>query len=153
MADYIKELRKLIGHRPIVLSAAGAIVLDDKNRVLMHYRTDNDTWCLPGGIVDPGETVEETAIREVFEETGLKIYDLKLFNIYSGEEQHYIYPNDDEVYFTNIAFITNKYSGSIIADGVESKDVRFFDIENLPSPISPPVKRHLEDLRKKMREV
>lgn len=46
-----------------------------------------------------GENVEETAIREVYEETNLHIQELNLFKIYSGQQQHHVYPNGDEAYF------------------------------------------------------
>lgn len=62
--------------------------------------------------------IYETIIREIKEETNLHIKkeNLKVFNIYSGEEQHHIYPNKDEVYFVNIIFETNIYSGEIVGD-------------------------------------
>lgn len=53
-----------------------------------------------------GETIYETVKREIYEETGLEINELEIFNIYSGEEQHHIYPNGDEVYYVNIIFKT-----------------------------------------------
>lgn len=50
--------------------------------------------------MDLGETIYETTIREIKEETNLDIEqeNLKIFNIYSGQEQHHIYPNHDEVF-------------------------------------------------------
>ncbi len=65
----------------------GVIILDDKNRILLQRRGDDGNWCIPGGSMELGEMVEETGIREVREETGLIVYDLKLFNVYSGESQ------------------------------------------------------------------
>lgn len=112
----------------------------------MQHRTDNDTWGLPGGVIELGETVEEAAKREVLEETGLTAYDLKLFNIYSGENQHYTYPNGDEVYFVCITYYTRKYDGNIKIDNVESKDLRFFEVNDLPDNISQPVRCIVDDI-------
>ncbi|GMQ64660.1 NUDIX hydrolase [Vallitalea maricola] len=146
MSDYISELRKLVGHKPLILSTAGAIVLDKHDRVLLHHRCDNDLWGLPGGVIELGESVEDAAIREVFEETGIKVDNLKLFNIYSGANQHYIYPNGDEVYYVCITYYTRTFNGQTQIDGIESKDVGFFDVNNLPQ-LSQPIKCILEELR------
>lgn len=149
MDGYIKTLRKLVGHIPLVLCAAGVMIIDEKNGVLLQHRNDNNTWGIPGGIIEPGENIEEAAKREVYEETGLNVDEIKLFNIYSGEEQHYTYPNGDEVYFINIVFITKIYQGDIVADGIESKEVSFFDIDNLPQEINPTNITNLQELKNK----
>lgn len=63
--DYIKYMRKLIGKKPLLICGAGVIVLDDKNRVLMQLRVDNNSWGFPGGILELGEKVEDAAAREL----------------------------------------------------------------------------------------
>lgn len=127
--------------------AAGVIILDEKNRVLLQLRTDNNKWCIPGGCMELGETAEETAKREVLEETNLVVEDLSLFNVYSGEEQHWTYPDGNEVYFINIAYITNRFKGFMKVDGVESKELKFFEVENLPKEITPSNKPILSDVK------
>lgn len=86
MSDYIKDLRKLVGNRPLILTGASVLLIDEKKRVLLQQRTDNGLWGLPGGLMEPGETIEETARREVYEETGLAVTDLRLYGIYSGSQ-------------------------------------------------------------------
>lgn len=71
MSDYIGELRKLIGSRPIIMCGASVVFLDNSGRILLHHRIDNDSWGLPGGAMEIGESFEETAIREANEEVGL----------------------------------------------------------------------------------
>ena len=146
MIDYIKYMRNLIGNKPLLICGAGVIVLDSNNRVLMQLRKDNNSWGFPGGIIELGEKVEDAAVREVFEETGLMVTDLKLFGVFSGKDLHYIYPNGDEVYIVDTLFISKNYKGSIIIEESECKDVKFFDIDNLPENISPPVKPSIEEL-------
>lgn len=65
MKDYIHELRSRVGHWPVIMVGAGVIVLDDAGRILLMHRSDNGAWSIPGGMTEPGETVEETARREV----------------------------------------------------------------------------------------
>ncbi|WP_186430275.1 NUDIX hydrolase [Clostridium sp. BSD9I1] len=139
MSNYILELRKFVGKRPLI-QCGTCVIISDKNKILMQLRTDNKKWGLPGGSIEIGEKVEETAIREVKEETGLSISlkDLKLFGVFSGERQHYIYPHGDEVYNVVTAFTTNVYSGELHIDNEESSSLKFFEIDNLPIEISPP---------------
>lgn len=94
MSNYILDLREFVGKRPLI-QCGTSVIISDKNKILMQLRTDNKKWGLPGGSVEIGEKVEETAVREVKEETGLTIClnGLKLFGVFSGERQHYIYPN------------------------------------------------------------
>lgn len=101
-----------------------------------------------GGSIEPGETVEEAAKREVYEESGLTVENIKLFNIYSGEEQHYTYPNGDEVYCINIVFITKNFQGDIRVDDEESRELKFFDIDNLPDDVTPLCIPIMRDLKK-----
>jgi 8-oxo-dGTP diphosphatase len=54
------------------IEAAGGVVLDDEGRVVIVHRQRYDDWSLPKGKLDPGESFEEAALREVEEETGLR---------------------------------------------------------------------------------
>ncbi|MBP3920523.1 MAG: NUDIX domain-containing protein [Bacilli bacterium] len=146
--EYIKEMRKLVGHAPIMICACGCLIFNKKGQVLLQRRSDDDLWGNPGGSMDLGETIYETIIREIKEETNLAINkeNLKIFNIYSGEDQHHIYPNNDEVYFVNIIFETNTYRGTIKSDS-ESYELKFFDINNLPTNITKPFECVARDLK------
>ena len=70
---YIAELRKHIGHQPILMPAGCVMVLNEKKQLLLQKRADNGCWAYPGGAVELGESFEECAIREVLEETGVKL--------------------------------------------------------------------------------
>lgn len=145
MSDYIGELRKLIGTRPIIMCGANVIILDSSGRILLHHRVDNDTWGLPGGAMEIGESLEETAVREVNEEVGLKCEKIKIFNIYSGEKLYYKYPDGNEVYNVTATYICKDFSGQIVVDKSEGKEARFFAINDIPDKISPPVKVIIND--------
>lgn len=145
MADYIGELRKLIGTRPIIMCGANVIILDSSGRILFHHRVDNDTWGLPGGAMEIGESLEETAIREANEEVGLTCRNLKVFKIYSGSKLYYKYPDGNEVYNVTATYICKDFTGEIEVDKSEGKDARFFDVDSIPKKISPPVKCIIDD--------
>ncbi|TYA14509.1 NUDIX domain-containing protein [Paenibacillus faecis] len=145
MKDYIKEMRKLIGTRPLLMCGSSVIIFNTEGQVLMLHRTDNDSWCFPGGAIEPGEKVEEAALREVFEETGLTVRELTLFGVFSGKELYYKYPHGDEVYNIDIVFMTEAYDGELTLNE-EGKDIRFFDLDGLPETISPPVRPIVKEL-------
>ena len=68
--DYIKTLRKKVGHEPIILNFAGGILTNNQNEILLQKRSDFDAWGLPGGALEFGESAQEACIREFLEETG-----------------------------------------------------------------------------------
>lgn len=57
MSDYIKDLRRLIGHRPLILVGSTIIVINDKKEILLQHRSDTKEWGLPGGAMEPGESL------------------------------------------------------------------------------------------------
>lgn len=146
--EYIKGMRKFVGHAPIMICACGLLIFNEKGQVLLQRRSDDGLWGNPGGSMDLGETIYDTIIREIKEETNLDIFkdNLKIFNIYSGEEQHHVYPNKDEVYIVNIIFETDVYKGTMKTDS-ESCELIFFDIDNLPLNITKPFECVARDLK------
>lgn len=93
--DYISYIRSKVGHDKIILAFAGGILTDDEGRVLLQLRGDKKTWAIPGGAMELGESTLETAKREFFEETGIKVEATRFLNVYSNFEE--IYPNGDKV--------------------------------------------------------
>lgn len=86
MSEYIKSLRQHLGHTPLLQVGASVIVINEAGQMLMQQRTDCGSWGYAGGSVELGESVEQTAERELFEETGLKAQKLELLGVYSGEK-------------------------------------------------------------------
>ena len=136
--NYIMELRKLVGTRPLVVPGSCVIVLNEQKEVLLQLRRDNYCWGLAGGALDPGETLEQAAARELIEETGLTANRLELFNVYSGNDFYYKYPHGDEVYNVISAYICRDYQGTLVQDDKEVADLRFFRLDELPDKINPP---------------
>ena len=149
MSGYIMDLRKIVGHRPLLQVGASVILEDKQGRVLLQKRTDNHCWGYPGGSTELDERVEDAAARELFEETGLTANHLELFGVFSGKELHYVYPNGDEVSNVDIVFFCRDYSGSLRLDAEESEDLCFFEAGQLPVNLSPPIVLPLRTWEKK----
>ena len=144
---YIQELRALVGHRPIIMVGSG-ILLMRENQVLLQRRKDNGLWGIPGGSLEPGESLEEAAIRETYEEVGLVIDQLSLFKVYSGKDQFYVYPNGDQIYDVCVAFLSHDFHGELAADQNEVLEVAFFSLEKLPDDLNPLDRIILLDLQR-----
>ncbi|MFC5464042.1 NUDIX hydrolase [Lederbergia graminis] len=133
--DYIKHLRSMVGNEKVIMVVAGAFVFDKENRVLMQKRSDNGQWGFPGGFMELGENVQDTARSEVYEETGLVLNELELFGIYSGPQYDKVFPNGDQVSLVQISFICKSYTGELVESNEESLQNSFFSLDNLPSNI------------------
>lgn len=143
MSEYILDLRKIVGHRPLLQVGASVIVENEKGEVLLQRCADNHCWGYAGGSVELDEVVEEAARRELLEETGLVAGKMTLFGVFSGKETHYIYPNGDEVSNVDIVFLCKEYSGSLICQESEVEELRFFAAADLPENLSPPIRKPL----------
>ncbi|WP_316443687.1 NUDIX domain-containing protein, partial [Escherichia coli] len=65
--------------------ASGVFIFDSNNHLLLQQRSDNQLWGHPGGFMELGESVQDTARREALEETGLHLGEMELLGIYSGK--------------------------------------------------------------------
>ncbi|GLV67469.1 DNA mismatch repair protein MutT [Bacillus mycoides] len=130
--DYISYLRNMVGHEKVIMVVAGCFVLNEKNEVLLQLRSDNGKWGHPGGFMEFGETVEDTARREVFEETGLKLGKLEFFNVYSGKKYERALSNGDQVALVKLTYICRDFHGTLHTNNEESLQLKFFPLDNLP---------------------
>jgi ADP-ribose pyrophosphatase YjhB (NUDIX family) len=79
-----------------VVPSANAVVVNDAGEVLLIHRTDNDNWSLPGGAMEPGESMTDCAVRETFEETGIHVDVTGLVGIYSDPRHVILYTSNGE---------------------------------------------------------
>lgn len=130
---YVEELRAVVGHRPLIFVGAVVVIVDEEGRLLLEERKfPKDLWGLPGGLMELGESTEDTAKREVMEETGLTVDELNLINVYSGPQHFVVAENGDEFYVVTLAYYSNKYKGELIVDQKESLSFKFFSPTELP---------------------
>lgn len=103
------------------------IILKDKQILLIKRNLEpfKDKWALPGGYVEYGERVEDAAIREVLEETGLKAEIKSLLGVYSD-------PNRDPRGHTVTVVYLMNVVGGILKSGDDASDARFFELKTLP---------------------
>jgi 8-oxo-dGTP pyrophosphatase MutT (NUDIX family) len=133
VTDYLRWLRAKVGHRKVILPYATALVRDDHGRLLFQRRSDFDWWGLPGGILELGEDFGRCAVRETFEETGLRVAPVRLVGVYSSPEYDVRYPNGDEAQQFTVALECRIVGGSETPDGVETLENRFFAAGELAS--------------------
>ena len=138
-SGYVEELRAAVGPRPLILPGAALLIVDGRRRLLMLRRGDSGRWGIPGGFMEPGETIEETARRELLEETGLRVGALALYRVLSGPGAFHAYPNGDQVHNVTVVFTGSAAGGRPQPDGRESTEAAFMPLDALPSPLSPPI--------------
>lgn len=108
------------------LGASIAVFQD--NQLLLVQRADLAVWGLPGGAVDPGESIAQAAVREVREETGLRIELERMVGIYS-------LPNWHSGGSHNVLFAGHPLGGDLQPQDGEVLAVQFFALDDLPEPL------------------
>ena len=145
--EYVHDLRALVGHAPVNLAGACALVLNSADEVLLQRRRDTGGWGTPGGIAELGEALEDTLRRELHEETGLRPLEVRLLTVVSGKETHVLLPGGDEFYQVTAVYVVPAWEGELAPDGSEGTELRFFPLDALPAGLGPMDRRALDLLR------
>ena len=132
-------LDERVNHIPFIQTGAAIIIKNENGQILLQKRSDRNQWGLPGGCQELGEDLRMTAVREAYEETGIKIEmkDLILIDTLSGDSRKNSYPNGDIVYNNTslyVANIKNELISNIICNS-ETQELKFFNIDNIPDNI------------------
>ncbi|MFH8617941.1 NUDIX hydrolase [Streptomyces sp. NPDC017979] len=109
-----------------VVPSVTVVVRDDAGLLLLIHRTDNDLWALPGGGHDIGERIGDTAVREVEEETGIRVEVDGIVGLYSDPEHVIAYDDGEVRQQFSICFRAHLVRGSLRTSS-ESKEVRWVD--------------------------
>lgn len=133
------SLDERVCHIPFIQTGSAIIIENENGEILLQERTDRNMWGLPGGCQELGERLEDTAIREAYEETGLILSadNLTLINTLSGNTRKNSYPNGDIVYNNTSLYhakVLNEEVNNLKGDS-ETKRLKFFNTSELPDNI------------------
>lgn len=148
---YIEDLRVLVGNQPLILVRPSIVILNKEGHILL-VQYQNRSWGIPGGLMELGESVEESARREVREEIGLEIKKLELIGVLSGKEWFTRLKNGHEYYNVIIGYLCTDYEGEIMPDMEEVIHAAFFDWDEIPEHTPPMIKSQLEEIAVKVKQ-
>lgn len=129
-------LDERINHIPFIQTGAAIIIRNENGQILLQERTDRNKWGLPGGCQDLEKDLRFTAVREAYEETGIKLkpYEIELIDTLSGESRKNSYPNGDIIYNNTslyLADVSMKDASNLKGD-LETKRLQFFNPDEVP---------------------
>ncbi|MDF4250458.1 NUDIX domain-containing protein [Streptomyces sp. WMMB303] len=113
-----------------VVPSVTAAVQDAEGRLLLIHKTDNDLWALPGGGHDVGESISETVVREVEEETGIRVEVLSVVGLYTDPKHVMAYDDGEVRQQFSICFRAQPVAGTLRTSS-ESKEVRWVNPADL----------------------
>jgi len=124
---------------------SAVIFNETRTKALLTRRTDNGLWCIPGGAMESGESVAEACIREVVEETGLRVSVKRLVGVYSNPNQLVVYPDGNKVHIVVMSFETEIIGGELGLSN-ETTDAGFFSVKEMETmPMHGKHKERVED--------
>ncbi|MBT2759646.1 NUDIX domain-containing protein [Paenibacillus sp. ISL-20] len=132
MSVYHRDIRQYIGKRSVVRVKAAVLVLNDNGELLLLKRQNKDEWGLPLGNLKPGEALEDTASRELWEESGLTADDMRLLDLVSGPEYMKKQIGGDEVYYVIGVYAATGLHSAIHLSPNTEVSLKYFDFQALP---------------------
>jgi 8-oxo-dGTP pyrophosphatase MutT (NUDIX family) len=145
ISEYARGIRALVGHRLLLVCGVAAIVHDGVGRVLLERRSDGGRWGPPAGAIDPGETPAQAIVREVLEETGLRVGVTGVVAVLGGPDYRFSYGNGDLCEYVTTVFTCRVLGGELHPADGESLELRYFPPDELPPlhlPYPPAIFRH-----------
>ena len=129
--DYWQDLRKAFGPGLLITVGAGVIVRRGQ-KVLLQRRRDGGDWGIPGGAKELGESLEQTARRELLEETGLSAGSLRFLAVCSGPQFVHTYPDGSRIEHVAALYEATEVEGDLSFDEHETLELGYFGVEGLP---------------------
>lgn len=131
-SEYLRLLRDKVGSSRLLLPSVAAVLRDSSGRLLLQQKS-GESWSLPAGMIEPGESPEEALVREVCEETGLQVVPIELLGVFGGRHFRYTYPNGDKVEYTVALFQCESRGFADVVRDDETVSLRYFDRESMPA--------------------
>ncbi len=131
-AEYYALLRPHVGHAPLLLPGTAACIPDQHGRVLLQKRSDCGLWSFPGGGQNLGESATQAIVREVGEETGLRVEPVRLIGAYGDPSFGRTYANGDYAQPIVAFFEARVTGGELRTDSPETLDLAYFPLDDLP---------------------
>jgi ADP-ribose pyrophosphatase YjhB (NUDIX family) len=109
IGSYIWKIRQKIGHDLLIMPSVDVLAIREDGKIMMIFNKDANDWRFPGGFVEADQTSEESAARELLEESGLETEtrDLIPFAYQSGYD--FSYENGDHLQFFSQTYLTKKF--------------------------------------------
>ena len=145
--SYLCKLRAVVeDHRKLITSGARAVITNKKGEFLLIRRSDNKMLAMAAGSAELGESIMQTLIREVREETGLIIDGGELISIYTHPRYDFVTMWGDHYQRTTFVFWINSWEGDIATTTTETVNARFFGLDDLHENMDPIYRETVEDL-------
>lgn len=134
--SYHGRLRAAMGDATLMFVGARGVIRNHRSEFLLIQRADNGVWAFPAGAMELGESMAECAIRETFEETGLKAGRATLFAFLTGPQYTFTNMFGDTYQHISGTYLLEDISGELTPDPEEARDAGWFGLDRLPDPIS-----------------
>lgn len=144
--SYFGQLRALAGDRTLILIATRVVLHDDAGRLLLIRRSDNGLWSVPAGAMELGESIADCAVRELYEEAGLRATAVTPFAMHTGPGYTFRNMFGDTYQHFVVLFRVDEWHGELVRKTDETIDAGFFTAAEHPQPISLTVAETLADL-------
>ncbi|MDX9970371.1 MAG: NUDIX domain-containing protein [Candidatus Gracilibacteria bacterium] len=132
--EYWKFIREKVGKEKVLFNGSVGAILEE-GKVLLVFDKGRSQWQMPGGLQELGESVEETALREISEELNLKAQIKDLIAVYSDPKWSFTYPNGDSLQVVSFCFllkVKEEEYEKIKIDESENSEFKWFNISELP---------------------
>jgi ADP-ribose pyrophosphatase YjhB (NUDIX family) len=148
MSDYVANLRRKVGHDLLEVPTVSVLTFDDRDRVLLVRHGESGMWTTPGGMIDPYETPADAALRETWEEAGIRVELTHVIGVFGGPVCATTYANGDRIAWISTVFGARHVSGELRPDNLETVEARYLDATEVASvPCRPHVRLFLDAAR------
>lgn len=130
--SYHGRLRSAMGDATLMFVGARGVIRDGEGRFLLIQRSDNGVWALPAGAMEIGESLADCAVRETFEETGLKAGKATLFALLTSSRYTFTNMFGDTYQHISGSYLLEEITGELRPDPAETLGAGWFTLDALP---------------------